>query len=47
MHEGTPEIVDDRWLKWISIIAALAVVVLSFLASPLFRWVSSALLKTF
>lgn len=47
MHEGAPEIIEDRWLKLVSLIAALAVVILSFLATPLFRWVSSALLKMF
>jgi len=47
MHEGTPEVIEGRLLKLISIIAALAVVVLSFLATPLFRWVSSAILKIF
>ncbi len=47
MQDGDPEINPDRWLKLISLAAALAVVLLSFFASPLFRWVSRALLNIF
>ncbi len=47
MQDGDPEINPDRWLRLISLAAALAVVLLSFFASPIFRWVSQALLNIF
>jgi NADH-quinone oxidoreductase subunit N len=47
MQDGDPEITPDRWLKLISLAAALAVVVLSFLATPIFRLVSQAILTGF
>jgi NADH-quinone oxidoreductase subunit N len=47
MQAGDPEISQDRWLKLISLAAALAVVFLSFFATPLLRWVSQAVLALF
>lgn len=47
MQDGDPEINPDRWLRFISLAAALAVVLLSFFANPIFRWVSQALLNIF
>ncbi len=47
MQEGDPVLSTDRWLTVITLAAALAVVLLSFFASPLFRWVSQALLSSF
>lgn len=47
MQDGDPEINTDRWLRFISLAAALAVVLLSFFANPIFRWVSQALLNIF
>ena len=47
MQDGDPELTKDRWLTFITLAAALAVVLLSFFASPLFRWVSQALLTIF
>jgi NADH-quinone oxidoreductase subunit N len=47
MIEGDPEITPDRWLKLIALAGAALVVILSFFATPLFRWVSSAILNSF
>ncbi len=47
MKDGDPEINTDRWLRLISLAAALTVVLLSFFANPIFRWVSRALLNIF
>jgi NADH-quinone oxidoreductase subunit N len=47
MRDGDPEIYPDRWIVLVSALAAAAVVLLSIFATPLFRWVSSALLNIF
>jgi NADH-quinone oxidoreductase subunit N len=47
MIEGDPEITPNRWLNLIALVGAALVVILSFFATPLFRWVSSAVLNTF
>ena len=47
MRDGDPEIYPDRWIVLVSALAAAAVVLLSIFATPLFRWVSSALLNNF
>jgi len=47
MRDGDPDINPDRLLRLISLAAALAVVLLSFFANPLFRWVSRAFLNIF
>ncbi|MGB2965480.1 MAG: NADH-quinone oxidoreductase subunit N [Anaerolineales bacterium] len=47
MRDGDPEIYPDRWIVLVSSLAAVAVVLLSIFATPLFRWVSSALLTIF
>jgi len=47
MRDGDPEIYPDRWIVLVSALTAAAVVLLSIFATPLFRWVSSALLNNF
>ena len=47
MQEGDPEVTRDRWVLLISGLGAIAVVVLSIFASPLFRLVSQAILSLF
>ena len=47
MREGDPEIAPDRLVQLVSIVGALAVVLLSVFATPLFRWASQAVLKLF
>jgi len=47
MREGDPEIAPDRLVQLISIVGALAVVLLSVFATPLFRWASRAVLNIF
>ncbi len=47
MREGDPEIAPDRLVQLVSIAGALAVVLLSVFATPLFRWASQAVLNLF
>ena len=47
MQEGDPEVTRDRWVLLISGLGAIAVVVLSIFAMPLFRLVSQAILSLF
>jgi len=47
MREGDPEITPDRLIQLVSVVGALAVVLLSIFATPLFRWVSQAVLNLF
>ncbi len=47
MREGDPEITPDRLVQLVSIVGALAVVLLSVFATPLFRWASQAVLNLF
>jgi len=47
MREGDPEIAPDRLVRLVSIAGALAVVLLSVFATPLFRWASQAVLNLF
>ncbi len=47
MHEGDPEIYRDRLIQLVSVVGAAAVVLLSIFSTPLFRWVSRAVLKMF
>jgi NADH-quinone oxidoreductase subunit N len=47
MREGDPEIAPDRLVQLVSIVGALAVVLLSVFATPLFRWASQAVLNLF
>jgi hypothetical protein len=47
MRDGTPEIRTDGWLKLTTIVTAVATVVLSIFAVPLFQWASQAMLKLF
>jgi len=42
MREGDPEITPDRLVQLVSVAGALAVVLLSIFATPLFRWASQA-----
>ena len=47
MREGDPEITPDRLVQLVSVVGALAVVLLSIFATPLFRWASQAVLNLF
>ncbi len=47
MREGDPEIYPDRLVQLVSAVGAVAVVLLSIFATPLFHWVSKAVLKLF
>ncbi len=47
MQEGDPDVTQDRWILLISGLGAIAVVILSIFASPLFRLVSQAILSLF
>lgn len=47
MREGDPEMAPDRLVQLVSIAGALAVVLLSVFATPLFRWASQAVLNLF
>jgi len=47
MREGDPEITPDRLVQLVSVVGALAVVLLSVFATPLFRWASQAVLNLF
>ncbi len=47
MREGDPEITPDRLVQLVSAVGALAVVLLSIFATPLFRWASQAVLNLF
>jgi len=47
MREGDPEITPDRLVQLVSVAGALAVVLLSIFATPLFRWASQAILNLF
>ena len=47
MREGDPEIYPDRLVQLVSAVGAVAVVLLSIFATPLFRWVSQAILHIF
>jgi len=47
MREGDPEITPDRLVQLVSVAGALAVVLLSIFATPLFRWASQAVLNLF
>jgi NADH-quinone oxidoreductase subunit N len=47
MQEGEPEIRREGWLNMTTLITALATIVLSIFAVPLFQWASQAVLKLF
>jgi NADH-quinone oxidoreductase subunit N len=47
MREGDPEIYPDRLVQLVSAVGAVAVVLLSIFATPLFHWVNQAILKLF
>jgi len=47
MREGDPEIYPDRLVQLVSAVGAVAVVLLSIFATPLFQWVNQAILKLF
>ncbi len=47
MREGDPEIYPDRLVQLVSAVGAVAVVLLSIFATPLFHWVNQAVLKLF
>ena len=47
MREGDPEIIQDRMIQVIAIGAAVAVVLLSIFSTPLFNWVSKAIINIF
>jgi NADH-quinone oxidoreductase subunit N len=47
MREGDPELFRNRWISLVAGISAIAVVVLSLFAGPLFRLVSQAVLSIF
>jgi len=47
MHEGEPQVHSEPWLNLTAGVTALATVVLSLFASPLFAWASQAALKLF
>jgi len=47
MREGDPEITPDRLVQLVSVAGALAVVLLSIFATPLFHWASQAVLNLF
>jgi NADH-quinone oxidoreductase subunit N len=47
MREGDPEITPDLLVQLVSVVGALAVVLLSIFATPLFRWASQAVLNLF
>jgi len=47
MRQGDPEIYQDRLVQLVTVVGAVAVVLLSIFATPLFRWVSQAALNLF
>lgn len=47
MQEGDPDVTQDRWILLISGLGAIAVVILSIFATPIFRLVSQAILSLF
>jgi NADH-quinone oxidoreductase subunit N len=47
MKEGEPEVRREPWLQLTAYVAALAVVVLSLVSTPLLRWAENALLWIF
>ncbi len=47
MRQGDPEITPDRLVQLVTVVGAVAVVLLSIFATPLFRWVSQAALNLF
>jgi NADH-quinone oxidoreductase subunit N len=47
MREGEPEITRDRFYQLISAAGAIAVVLLSVFSTPLFRWVSQAVMRVY
>ena len=47
MQEGDPDVTQDRWILLISGLGAIAVVILSIFATPIFRLVSRAILSLF
>jgi NADH-quinone oxidoreductase subunit N len=47
MRQGDPEIYPDRLVQLVTVVGAVAVVLLSIFATPLFRWVSQAALNLF
>jgi len=47
MRDGDPKIYPDRLVQLVSAVGAVAVVLLSIFATPLFRWVGQAVLKLF
>jgi NADH-quinone oxidoreductase subunit N len=47
MREGDPEIYQDLLVQLVSIVGAVAVILLSIFATPLFRWASQAVLNLF
>jgi NADH-quinone oxidoreductase subunit N len=47
MRQGDPEITRDRLVQLVTVVGAVAVVLLSIFATPLFRWVSQAALNLF
>jgi len=47
MQEGEPDVTRDLWVQLISGLGAIAVVILSIFASPIFRLVGQAILSLF
>ncbi len=47
MHEGDPPVRLDPWLRLVSAVSAIGVVLLSLLSIPLFNWASQAILTMF
>jgi NADH-quinone oxidoreductase subunit N len=47
MHEGDPPVRHDPWLRLVSAVSAIGVVLLSLLSIPLFNWASKAILTMF
>jgi NADH-quinone oxidoreductase subunit N len=47
MRDGEPEIRTDGWLKLTTLVTAVATIVLSIFAVPLFQWASQAMLELF
>jgi NADH-quinone oxidoreductase subunit N len=47
MQDGKPEVRIEGWLRLTTIVTAVATIVLSIFAVPLFQWASQAMLKLF
>jgi NADH-quinone oxidoreductase subunit N len=47
MQEGEPEVRSEGWLQLTTVVTAIATVLLSIIAVPLFQWASQAVLVMF